>query len=231
MQAWLNFLNWCAGEGFIDSNPAMLTNKNPEQTRDRVLSDDELRQIWLALPDGDFGDILKLLLLTGQRQREIADLEWDELDLDRAIITLPKERTKNKRLHTIPLSAPALDILKARTPYADRALVFGRSGSRGYWNWNNAKRKLDAQLKIAEPWVIHDLRRTAATRMNEIGIQPHIVEAMLNHRSGFQGGRERRLQQGALSKRNDRSPGALGRACHGRRRKRQSKVTPLARQA
>jgi len=121
-------------------------------------------------------------------KREIADLEWDELDLERAIITLPKERTKNGRRHTIPLSAPALEILTARTPYADRVLVFGRTGSRGFWNWNNAKRKLDEQLKIAEPWIIHDLRRTAATGMAGIGIQPHVIEATLNHVSGSKAG-------------------------------------------
>ena len=105
----VKFLNFCCGEGVIDSNPATLTNRNPEQSRDRVLADSELRTIWLGLGEGDYADILRLLLLTGCRQREISDLTWDELDLDRAVIELPATRTKNKKRHTLPLSAPALE--------------------------------------------------------------------------------------------------------------------------
>jgi integrase len=182
----VKFMNWSAGEGFIDANPATFTNKNPEQPRDRVLVDAELRTIWLALPDGDFGDIIKLLALTGQRKREISDLRWDEVDLDRGIITLPPPRTKNGRWHTIPLSAPAAAILKARTRHADRHLIFGL-GHRGFSGWTKAKLQLDEAVKLSA-FTIHDLRRAVATGMNEIGVQPHIVEAILNHVSGSKSG-------------------------------------------
>ena len=77
----MKFLNWCAGEGFIEANPATFTNKNAEHPRDRVLKDDELRAIWHALPEGDYGDIIKLLALTGSRANEIAQLRWSEIDL------------------------------------------------------------------------------------------------------------------------------------------------------
>ena len=85
----IKFLNWCAGEGYINSNPAQLINKNPERPRDRLLTMDELARIWRALPAGDFGDILRLLTLLGQRRDEIAQLDWNEVDLGRGVIALP----------------------------------------------------------------------------------------------------------------------------------------------
>jgi integrase len=184
----VKFLNWCAGEGFIDANPAVFTNKNPEQERDRVLSNAELRKIWHALPEGDFGDIIKLLALTGQRRDEIGQLRWDEVDLDRAVITLPGLRTKNGRQHTIPVAAKAMGILTARWERRDpdRALVFG-IGQRGFSGWADCKRRLDDGIRVP-PWVIHDLRRTVSTGMNEIGVPPWVVELVLNHVSGHRGG-------------------------------------------
>jgi integrase len=180
----LKFLNWCAGEGFVDANPAVFTNKNPEHPRERVLTVAELVAIWNALPDGDFGDILKLLILTGQRRDEIADLQWEEVNLDRSLVLLPPPRTKNRRWHTVPLSVPARAILEAR-PRA-RALVFGR-GQGGFSGWSQSKRRLDAKLTIP-PWIIHDLRRAVSTGLGDIGVQPHVIEAVLNHISGTKGG-------------------------------------------
>jgi integrase len=179
------FLNWCVGEGFIESNPAQFTNKNPEKPRERVLSDAELRKVWLALPQGDYGDIVRLLALTGQRLSEIGDLNWDEIDLDRGVITLASSRTKNRRQHTIPLSAPALAILKAR-PQNGRAFVFGRAQA-GFGGWGHCKEQLDAAVQIP-PFVIHDIRRTVSTGLGNIGIAPHVIEQILNHQSGTKAG-------------------------------------------
>jgi integrase len=183
----VKFLNWCAGEAFIDANPAAFTNKNKEQSRDRVLSDDELRRLWQALPkDDDFGDILRLLALTAQRREEISELRWSEVDLDRGVIALPTSRTKNRRSHLIPVTSTAHAILEARPRRDGRDLIFGR-GEGGFSGWSHRKRDLDEQLRIP-PWVLHDLRRTAATGMNEIGISPWVVEAVLNHLSGSRAG-------------------------------------------
>jgi integrase len=180
------FFNWCIGEGLVDSNPATHINLNSERARDRVLSDAELGKIWHALPERDYGDIVRLLMLSGQRLSEVGDLRWDEIDLDRSVIVLPPQRTKNGRQHVIPLSAPAAAILKARPPNG-RALVFG-SGQGGFSGWGASKARLDAAVQITPPWVIHDLRRTCATRMADLGVQPHIVEQILNHVSGFRAG-------------------------------------------
>jgi integrase len=182
------FFAWCIGEGLVENNPATGCNKAVESdARDRHLCNDEIRALWLALPDGDYGDILKLLLLTGQRQREIADLIWNEIDFERGVIELPAERTKNHRPHTVPMADTVKAILQARTHNPDRELVFGVSCKGGFSSWGKAKARLDAKLKLPA-WRVHDLRRSAATGMAELGVQPHIIEAVLNHVSGHKAG-------------------------------------------
>jgi len=179
------FLNWCVGEGYIDINVAAQTNKHEEIARNRVLSDAELKTIWNALPErSDYRDLIRLLILTGQRLREIANLSWKEVDLDKAIITLPPGRTKNHREHIIPLSAPALKILKQRE-HNDRELVFG-SGGHGFSGFSRAKRLLDEKTKL-KPWVVHDIRRSVATGLPKL-VQPHIVECVLGHVGGIRAG-------------------------------------------
>jgi integrase len=180
------FLNWCIGEGYVDINVAAQTNKHEETARSRILSDAELRTIWRALSEqGDYRDIIWLLVLTGQRLREIADLSWREIDLDKAIIALPPFRTKNHRPHTVPLSAPALEILKGRAR-DERELVFG-TGIRSFSGFARAKQQLDKKAKLGSPWVVHDIRRSVATGLATL-TQPHIVECVLGHVSGFRAG-------------------------------------------
>jgi integrase len=182
------FLNWCIGEGYLDVNIAAQTNKHEEVARSRVLEDRELRAIWHALPEqGDYRDLIRLLILTGQRLREIANLSWQrEVDLDKAIITLPPERTKNHRPHVIPLSAPALEILKGRAREG-RELVFGKGGTLGFSNFSKSKRALDERAKLKAPWVVHDIRRSVATGLAKL-VQPHIVECVLGYVGGFRSG-------------------------------------------
>jgi integrase len=181
------FLNWCIGEGYVDVNVAAQTNKHEEIARSRVLSDAELRTIWNALPEqGDYRDLIRLLILTGQRLREIGDLSWREVDLDKAIITLPPSRTKNHREHVVPLSVPALEILKGRARN-ERELVFGQTGDHGFSGFSRAKGLLDQRAKLKVPWVVHDIRRSVATGLARL-VQPHIVECVLGHVGGFKAG-------------------------------------------
>jgi integrase len=166
-------------------NPAASTNKRAERPRDRVLSDAELKLVWNAVPDDDYGSILKLLILTGARAEEISGLQWSEIDKD--AINLPGSRTKNKRAHTIPLSEPARAII-ASIERGKRIHVFGRDDS-GFYGWAKCKYRLDHKLgDAAAPWRVHDLRRTAVTHMAELGVQPHIIEAVINHVSGHKAG-------------------------------------------
>jgi integrase len=174
------FFSWLIREGLIDVNPVVGTGKaNEGPSRDRVLSGAELAEVWHAAT-GTFGDIIRLLLLTGQRRNEIGFLRWSEIDFCRGMIVFPPERTKNKLKHELPLAPQALAILQERQRKGDH--VFRE------FNWYRGKLALDARLKGVAPWRLHDLRRTCATGMAEIGVQPHIIEAVLNHVSGHKSG-------------------------------------------
>jgi integrase len=186
---------WAIAEGLADANPVVGTNKAAEEIpRDRVLSDKELCLVWTCAGGGDYGAIVRLLILTGQRREEVAAMRWSELDFDKRLWRIGAERTKNGLLHEVPLPDAALELLAAHGRREGRDLVFGsREGP--FQGWGNAKSALDARIlaKLGEksemkPWRLHDIRRTAATRMNELGVLPHVVEAILNHISGHKAG-------------------------------------------
>jgi integrase len=184
----MTFFTWCMREGLIDSNVVIATNKNHEGgSRERVLTNDELRAVWAATGDSDqYSAIVRLLLLTGARRDEVGGLKWDEIDFDNAMISLPGERTKNSKPFDIPLTAATLAILEAQL-HQDRAFVFGR-GQGGFSGWSKSKMELDQHANIAS-WRLHDLRRTVSTIMHDsLAVQPHIVEAVLGHISGHKGG-------------------------------------------
>jgi integrase len=176
---------WAIGEGLCESNPIIGTNVQQETARERVLTDAELASIWnAAAEDHDYGRIVRLLMLTGQRRDEIGGLRWSEIDMDKNLITLPPIRTKNGIEHQIPLSNSALAILNSC--FRHRDLVFGL-GQNGFAAWSRHKPELDRVSGVTD-WTLHDLRRTAATRMADIGVQPHVIEAVLNHVSGHKAG-------------------------------------------
>jgi integrase len=178
---------WAMQRQKVAANPVMLTEKRKEQSRERVLSDVELAAIWNACPEGDFGNIVKLLMLTGQRRSEIGGLRWSEIDLRAGQINLPGERTKNGHPHFVPLSEPVRMILE-KQPHI-REQVFGRGDSaEGFAGWSAATAALRAALPGMPGWSLHDLRRTMATGMGELGVQPHIIEAAINHQSGHKAG-------------------------------------------
>jgi integrase len=186
-----SLFGWVIKEGIRlpEGNVATYTNKHAEKSRDRALTDAELKAVWKGCPDSDFGAIIKLLILTGQRANEIGGLRWDEVHDEQVV--LPSQRTKNKRAHIIPLSDPARAIL-SQFRADGRTHVFGSVDSAGFDGWGYAKRTLDARTtkagKTLAHWTVHDLRRTVATRMAELGVQPHIIGAVLNHVSGHKGG-------------------------------------------
>ena len=140
---------WAIAEGLTDASPVVGTRKAiDEKARDRVLTDEELQLIWRYAGEGDFGDIVRLLVLTGQRREEVAAMTWDEVDLKNATWRIGGERTKNARPHDVPLSQSALEILRARRQVDGRALVFGRSGP--FSGWSKAKTSLD--VRICRAW-------------------------------------------------------------------------------
>jgi integrase len=192
------FFNWIVKQELLDANPVQRTDKAAEVSRDRVLTDAELAEVWAALPQDHFGDIVRLLVLTGQRREEIGSLRWSEVDPRKGLIVLPPERVKNKRKHQVPLSPAARAVIDRQLRRNDREYIFG-IGKGGFSSWSDCKASLDQAIldrrREANPkakplpaWRLHDLRRTAVTGMNELGVLPHIVETIVNHVSGHRGG-------------------------------------------
>lgn len=182
-----SFYTWLIAEGLAEANPVVGTRKpHREERRERVLKPEEITAILRALPAGDFGRIVRLLLLTAQRRDEVADMPWAEVDLAAGLWSIPRVRTKNGVPHDIPLSRPALAILATAPRIEGRDLVFG-SGVGGFQGFTRAKAALDKASGVTD-WRLHDLRRTAATGMGNLGVLPHVVEAVLNHISGTKGG-------------------------------------------
>jgi integrase len=175
--------------GLVESNPTIGSpGPSAAEPRDRVLSDDELVAIWNACGNDHYGKIIRLLTLTGCRRREIGDVAWSEFDLDRGVWTLPAERSKNGRSHTLPILPAMRQILDTVPNVVGRDQLFGGC-SHGLTTWAEGKKALDARLgDRVKPWCLRDLRRTAATRMCDIGVPPHVVEQILNHQSGHRAG-------------------------------------------
>lgn len=180
------FFNWAIGEGLCKQNPVDKTNKAPEVQRDRELSQSELRRLWKALASDNFSDderdVLKLMILTLQRESQIGDLKSSEINLAERRVEFPKQRVKNKKggKHIVPLAPIAYDILSSRK-LDDRTMVFGRWDT-GFANYTHLKEKLDDIVKFNEPWVFHDLRRTGKTAMSEdLEVMGEVSESILNH--------------------------------------------------
>jgi integrase len=183
------FFKWCVRRKIIATSPAEKIDapKNVEK-RDRVLSEAEIKFFWLATDSlaKPYGAFHRVLLLTAQRREEVAGMKWSELNTNATTWTIPKERTKNGKEHLIHLSPQALACLPAK---GDSPFVFpSQGGQTSISGYSKAKFKLDEATKFAKPWRVHDLRRTAASGMAALGLQPHIIERVPNHVSGAQGG-------------------------------------------
>jgi len=181
--------SWAMGQGLVETNPVVGTNRpKAPPPRDRVLADAELAAIWREAGDDDFARIIRLLILLGQRRTEVGGMQEQELDLERGTWTLPAKRTKNGHAHTLPLPPLALDIIRSAPRIIRRDYLFGARAD-GFTSWDRPKQLLDARLgDQVKPWVLHDLRRSTVTKMADIGIAPHIIEQILNHRSGHRSG-------------------------------------------
>jgi integrase len=183
-----SFYMWCLRRGHCRENIVLQTEEpKGSEERTRALSADELRKVWKACGDDDYGRIVRLLILTGCRREEIGGLRWSEIDLDAGTITLPAERCKNGRAHVLTLPGMALDIIRAVPRTDGRDHLFGGRGQ-GFVAWSHSKRALLASTGEMKEWRLHDLRHTISTGLHELGIEPHVVEAVLNHISGHKDG-------------------------------------------
>ena len=184
---------WTVKRGAVHHNPfADLPIAQSISKRERILSDQELAEVWRAASEdsGTYGTIIRLLILTGQRRGEVAGMTWTELSEDLTTWTLPGERTKNGITHAVPLSGAARSLLKALVPddttkRRSTELVLPGIANTPFSGWSKAKRALDktiveARLSTADKsgtapassvWNVHDLRRTVATGLQRLGIR------------------------------------------------------------
>jgi integrase len=185
------FFVWCMRMGIVEHNVVIGTiEPKGNGPRERVLTDDELRRIWNACQDDDYGRVIKLAILLGARRAEIGGMRQSELsDLDgpQPTWTLPPERSKNGKALTLPLLPMALDIIRSVPRLVSRDQLFGAYSSQGFASWDRGKNALDARSGVTAAWTPHDCRRTFSTRLHDLGVMPHIVEACLGH-SGHKGG-------------------------------------------
>ena len=203
---WLRkLLTWAVERGDLATSPMeSMGPPHRDGKRKRVLRGDELRAVWMATdqigePNGSFA---KMLILTGQRLREVAGASWSEIDIDKAEWTIPAERSKNGRDHLCPLSPQVIKLLKSRFPKkADRkGLLFTTTGKTPISGFSKSKLRLNTEIANAlaklengevpmmQPWVYHDLRRSFSTGCQALGFPIEHTEACLNHVSGTRGG-------------------------------------------
>lgn len=191
LKAVQRLLRWAVEHDLITSDPSAGVKKPLKGTsgRERVLDDDEIFGFWQGCDKAGypFGPLFKLLLLTGQRWSEVAELSWSELDLQNRVWHLPGERAKNSRAHDIHLSEPVMAIIaslpRIASPSGDAKWLFTADGEHpvsGYWP---AKLKVVATMGVSD-WQIHDLRRTATTLMARLKVPPHVADKVLNHTQG-----------------------------------------------
>jgi integrase len=179
------FFAFAIREGLTEINPVTGTGQAEQHSRDRTLTEGELTAVLAALEQDQFSDIVRLLVLTGQRREEIGGLRWSEIDFGRGLIVLPPARTKNNRQHELPMSSQVRAILERQSREEEEGeFVWGCR----WTSWSHGKAMLDRRLNGMGDFRLHDLRRSAATGMAEQGTLPHIIEAVLNHVSGHRAG-------------------------------------------
>jgi integrase len=172
-------VRFAVSRGDLDHNPIDgMVGPPISKPRTRVLSDDEIRTLWHSLDQlpTEAGHVIKLCLVTGQRLGEVSGLRRSELDLPKAMWNLPGSRTKNGHPHSVPLSRLALEIIQSKPEFdlktADIAMLILRA---------------QAKIGIAH-WTAHDLRRTALTKMAELGVAPIVLGHIANHRTTTKAG-------------------------------------------
>jgi integrase len=169
----------------LDVNPAAgVYRPAAPPPRERTLSDAEIASFWRACDaiGPPFGPLHQFLLVTGQRRDEAASMARAEIR--DGLWTIPKERTKNGREHTLPLPRLALELLDRVPRIAPEAFIFTTLGTRPISGFSRVKGRIDALMPDAAPWRVHDLRRTAATGLAKVGAHVFVIERVLNHISG-----------------------------------------------
>ena len=193
------FFNWCADDEIIPVSPyrpkRVTIAVGERQSRDRVLTDDEIRTFWRATEalGAAYRDVYRVLLLTGQRLNDIARASWSEIDFEKKTLTVPAARFKSDRDHVLPLTDDVVAILEGVARWKNCPWVFSLDGKVPATIGHKVKGRLDEKMLAAlreatgddeaeiAPWVNHDLRRTVRTRLSELDVLDEVAEAVIGH--------------------------------------------------
>lgn len=153
-------------EGLLRTSPADVLTVRKSKGRKRVLTDDELESVWHAVPANNYGTIVRLLILTGQRREEIKHIKLYDGDMAK----IPGEFTKNHRDHVFPVRPETIKLLEQ---------------GRTWGGWSKSKVELDEASGVTG-WTLHDLRRTFRTKWAQLRLPREVAEKYINHISGVQ---------------------------------------------
>lgn len=150
-----------------------------DRARKRILTDSEIRAVWAACEDlGTFGAFVRVSLLTGQRRAKVAEMKWS--DLSEGVWTIEAVDREKVNAGKLKLPKLALEIIDRLPEVKGNPYVFAGRGKKAFNSFSDGKEDLHAKVPI-EPWVIHDLRRTARSLMARAGVQSEIAERTLGH--------------------------------------------------
>jgi integrase len=191
VRKWVSTMwNWAVAHDLASDNVMeKVTDPDKQRFRTRYLSMDELRATWSATKEltSPWRELYQLLILTGQRRDEWALARWDWIDADMTRLEIPAEHYKSERPHVVPLSRQAREIVRSIPRLHCGPYLMTTNGGRSpVSGFSKAKEQLDGKVATVgtaavAPFVVHDLRRTMATQMERLGVEPHIIEACLGH--------------------------------------------------
>jgi len=187
-----NLMNFALDRELIDANPAARVRRLPETARSRVLSDTEIAEIWHAAGNliDPFARFVRMLILTGQRRREVGEMAVAEIDIAERLWTIPAGRMKARVLHEVPLSALAMSLIQPSV--GPHLFSTGRRGDLPIVGYNKIKLYLDQHIRAARggnaqpmaAWRLHDIRRTVRSGLARLGVRPDVAERVLAHVPG-----------------------------------------------
>jgi len=180
--------SWAIGTGEFGVTTSPLERLRPveligaREARDRVLKDDELRAVWKTAGEMPYpyGPLFRLMILTGQRESEVAGMRWSEVDKGKRLWTIPADRMKGDRAHEVPLTAEALAVLDALPRFTGDCIFTTTGGVKSVNGFGKAKERLDA-LSGVTGWRLHDLRRTARTHFSALPVPDNVRELVIAH--------------------------------------------------
>jgi integrase len=178
-----SIMNWHAARTDDYSPPIIrgMSRDDPRsKKRARILNDDEVRALWAAAAnDGPYGAIIRLALLTAQRREKIASMKWDDVTVD-GTWNIPIEAREKGNAGALVLPEVAVEIIRAQKRICSNPYVFAGRGDGYFSSHTNRKRGIDKKAGL-EPWVFHDLRRTARSLMSRAGVPRDVSERVMGH--------------------------------------------------